>query len=195
MRQFGPLRNLWEGSYQGEGYLRIAKKHMKTGLRGNWEYNTMKKVLQEKTFFHLLEKYENEYIKEDKCNNQEMFYSYKNRMDAFFNYEKGVPLSIVQLQNGSFGFLFGNGDIFLPLTRHAYVCDVNGASYHIWKFAEENIETMIMHQINILNYCLLLPRYLITKDEKHKAQYNLITHNWTEMLEDGTISLPVLPSL
>ena len=31
---------------------------MKTGLRGNWSYNTLKKVMQEKTFIHLLEKYE-----------------------------------------------------------------------------------------------------------------------------------------
>ena len=46
MRQFGPLRNLWEGSYQGEGYLQIAKKHMKTGLRGNWTFNALKKILQ-----------------------------------------------------------------------------------------------------------------------------------------------------
>ena len=35
MRQFGPLINLLEGRYQGEGYLHIATKHFKTDIQGN----------------------------------------------------------------------------------------------------------------------------------------------------------------
>ena len=35
MKKFGPLRLLWEGGNQGEGYLRIVKQHAKMGLRGN----------------------------------------------------------------------------------------------------------------------------------------------------------------
>ena len=45
MKKFGPLINLWEGSYQGEGYLRIAKKHLKTGVRKNWMLNALKNEL------------------------------------------------------------------------------------------------------------------------------------------------------
>ena len=194
MRQFGPLRNLWEGSFQGEGYLRIAKKHMKTGLRGNWSYNTLKKVMQEKTFLHLLEKYEtNDDM--NKNNNHDSYYSYKTRAEAFYKYQKGVPLLIIQQSDGSFGFFFGNGDIFLPIVRESYVCTINGSLYHHWKFVLEEIETTIMYERNILNFCLLLLRYSITREDAHKEQYSLITNNWTEMLEDGTIDIPSIPTI
>ena len=167
---------------------------MKTGLRGNWSYNTLKKVMQEKTFIHLLEKYDDDDDTKKK-NVHNSYYSYKTRAEAFFNYQKGVPLSIIQIDDGSFGFLFGNGDIFLPILRHSYVCTINGSSYHWWKFVSEDIETTIMYGRNILNFCLLLPRYSITRDDNHKGQYCLIKNNWTEMLEDGTIDLPSIPTI
>ena len=41
VRQFGPIRNLWEGSWVGEGFLRFAKPAVKTGLRKFWQRSTM----------------------------------------------------------------------------------------------------------------------------------------------------------
>ena len=38
-KSFGPLKNIWEGGYIGEGYLRIIKPYMKRGLGKNWEQN------------------------------------------------------------------------------------------------------------------------------------------------------------
>ena len=196
MREFGPLRNLWEGSYQGEGYLRIAKKHMKTGLRGNWTFNTLKKVLQEKSFFHILKKYRDEDISNE--NTTEVFsgsfYSYKSRHKAFYDYHNGKPLSVIYFDNNSFGFIFNNGNVFLPIQIDQYIGLINGCHYHYWNFPEENIETDIMFGKN-LNYCLLLPRYLITKEERHKEQYTLITNNWTEIQEDGSITLLSFPKI
>ena len=197
MREYGPLRNLWEGSYQGEGYLRVAKKHMKTGLRGNWTFNALKKILQEKSFFHILGKYRS---KEDMQENTteasyKAYYSYKSRYEAFYHYHAGKPLSIVQLENASFGFLFSEGNIFLPIKQEKYTGIINGCHYHRWVFVKDNIETDIMFGRAIINYCLLLPRYMITKEESHKEQYTLITNNWTEIQEDGSIKLPPLPSI
>ena len=50
---FGPLKNIWEGGYIGEGYLRIRKPHMKRGLRKNWEQNIHRGVLERKTFDYI----------------------------------------------------------------------------------------------------------------------------------------------
>ena len=47
-KEYGPLRNLWEGGYLGEGYIRHIKPHAKHGFRKNWEINLHKNVLKEK---------------------------------------------------------------------------------------------------------------------------------------------------
>ena len=41
-KEYGPLRNLWEGGYQGEGFIRLVKPYMKSGFRINWEINVHK---------------------------------------------------------------------------------------------------------------------------------------------------------
>ena len=56
MRKFGPLVNLWEGSYQGEGFFCIAKKHVKKGLRGNWQVNALNNMMKERSFQNILSK-------------------------------------------------------------------------------------------------------------------------------------------
>jgi hypothetical protein len=45
-REIGPLRNAWEGSTKGEGFIRFVKPEIKMGLRDNWEINTMAKVIK-----------------------------------------------------------------------------------------------------------------------------------------------------
>ena len=46
MIKFGPLINLWEGSYQGEAYFRIAKQHPKTGIRKNLMFNALRIIMR-----------------------------------------------------------------------------------------------------------------------------------------------------
>ena len=51
-RQFGPLRNLWEGGYIGEGYLHMMKPLFRNtgakGFRANWETNLHQSALRDK---------------------------------------------------------------------------------------------------------------------------------------------------
>ena len=47
-QKFGPLKNIWEGGYIGEGYLRIVKPYMKRGLGKNWEQNIHRGVIERK---------------------------------------------------------------------------------------------------------------------------------------------------
>ena len=46
IRKFGPLRNFWEGSTQGERFIQKVKPELSSGLRGKWQYRTMEKVMK-----------------------------------------------------------------------------------------------------------------------------------------------------
>jgi hypothetical protein len=48
MEDLGTPRELWEGGYLGEGYLRVVKPTIKNGMRGNWETNLMSNLMKDK---------------------------------------------------------------------------------------------------------------------------------------------------
>lgn len=47
---FGPLRNLWEGSYKGEGYIQHCKQFLRGGQRQNFAMNVVTHCLQETAY-------------------------------------------------------------------------------------------------------------------------------------------------
>lgn len=47
--RFGPLRNLWEGGYKGEGGIKDIKAHTRHGQRHNFERHAMSNVLKERS--------------------------------------------------------------------------------------------------------------------------------------------------
>jgi hypothetical protein len=46
--RFGPLRNLWEGGFKGEGFIGSCKKFLRFGQREGFEFNALKNVLTER---------------------------------------------------------------------------------------------------------------------------------------------------
>lgn len=54
MHEFGPLRCLWEGKCQGEGYLPTFKRFPWSGIRKNWHKNHLLKLLRHKSFQNIL---------------------------------------------------------------------------------------------------------------------------------------------
>jgi hypothetical protein len=48
VRQYGPIRNIWEGAWVGEGFLRFAKPAVVHGLRKFWERSTMNNLMRMK---------------------------------------------------------------------------------------------------------------------------------------------------
>lgn len=53
MSQYGVLRNLWEGSFRGEGFLRIVKPLIENGVRRNWAKNLMTRCMKVLAFYRL----------------------------------------------------------------------------------------------------------------------------------------------
>lgn len=50
MKKYGPMRDLWEGSFRGEGFLRQTKPQMMQGFKPNWHINLHRNILLEKAF-------------------------------------------------------------------------------------------------------------------------------------------------
>jgi hypothetical protein len=50
IRQYGYIRNIWEGSIEGEGFLCRYKKELKNGLKPKWQVWTIKNLLQRHVF-------------------------------------------------------------------------------------------------------------------------------------------------
>jgi hypothetical protein len=48
MRDIGPLRNIWEGSFSGEGYIQFVKPLITAGLRAKWDFSLMNNILRER---------------------------------------------------------------------------------------------------------------------------------------------------
>ena len=137
-----------------------------------------------------LDNYKEEEDEERSCN----YYSYKSRADFLDEFVSGKPMSIVQKQDNTFGVIMGNGKVILELSREKYIENINGLHYHSWQMPSSTVETEVMFDVEIIQYCLLLPRFAISNDISHRNHFALITHNWMEMNETGNIQLPSLPT-
>ena len=51
IKQYGYVRNIWEGSLEGEGFLSKYKNELKNGLKPTWQLWTIKNLLQQSVFF------------------------------------------------------------------------------------------------------------------------------------------------
>ena len=50
----GPIRNFWEGSFKGEGFLRFVKSEINMGLRKGWQMALMNRLLRKKALSNIL---------------------------------------------------------------------------------------------------------------------------------------------
>jgi hypothetical protein len=53
IRNYGPIRNIWEGAAQGEGVLRFVKPNVSNGMRRAWENATMKALMRKKSMLEV----------------------------------------------------------------------------------------------------------------------------------------------
>ena len=57
MREYGPLINLWEGSNQGEGYLRYAKPSIVNIHSKNWQVNALRNLQNKQSLDAIVDYY------------------------------------------------------------------------------------------------------------------------------------------
>jgi hypothetical protein len=230
MQKYGSLRMLWEGDGKGEGALRLLKRLIVNGLKGNWAFCTALRYLKEKAMKYMLRasvdatEWDTENrptVKEmlkvarsiigkeddDKIegqnddngvpdgNNGKRFGDYNAYTDIgevrrFLNM-RDMPISAVALEDDRrFAVILQGGTSLVYLTREEFKKTVCGASYFGWSL--DNTPTEYTGDLNITNYCLLLPLDAVLRGNNEKSYY-LITSTWKEMLEDGTVDLSRVP--
>ena len=68
MQRFEPLKNYWEGSMQGEGYLKLIKPKINNLKAQNWHVNAHTNFLEDRVFDRILQKYTLEEIADNGMN-------------------------------------------------------------------------------------------------------------------------------
>jgi len=145
-KEYGPLRNLWEGGYLGEGFIRHVKPHAKHGFRKNWEINLHKNVLKEK-FLSACLKDTNRKGKE----RSQVRYSTRAEIESGLICRN--VLSCVRLLGEKLAFsLTDQRQIGINLE---YKCTVNNLDY--FNVSLGALETNIDGNDDALSSCLLLP--------------------------------------
>jgi hypothetical protein len=206
MERFGPPRELWEGGPRGEGILRELKPLI-TGLRGNWAANALRRFYQNRAFEDILSQLgslpgDTDYVDEGSddefqedgrmlsSTRYRPFRYYADKDTALQALDKSMPLSIIQLSDGRFGFVTKENKFF-PVQRENFRVQVCGASYFEWSCnrVDEVIEDNVWQNM-ILHHCLFLPRLAADGKPEPGRCYYVITSQWLEMNADGSIGLP-----
>lgn len=124
MKEYGPLINLWEGSNQGEGYLRYAKPRIRDVFSKKWQVNAHVQLLNEVTFNgiinnHIKSKVNSEVslsyreFQENRINRKKKMYCEYNNIEDFISmlYQR-KPLSCVMTASDKYyAVIEGDNDI------------------------------------------------------------------------------------
>ena len=202
LRRFGPLRNLWEGGYQGEGYLRKSKEMLSNGLRKNWQVNAILRMLESTALNAITDATCAEYNNyEESTTGERNFHVYSGLGGFHRKYSDCVPLSIVRLHDGTFGGILRNYHTnnatlqyqFVVISRGEHSSRSNGMDYFKWIFNLRNPAIKFVDLTEMSHFCLLLPAIVVVGEDEATFSrdnvYTLITSEWEEMLGNGTINL------
>jgi hypothetical protein len=201
IRRFGPLRNVWEGGYQGEGYLRKTKRTLSNGLRKNWQVNSMERMLESTALDVITDRTCTDLMRfEERTTCLSDSYIYTGIGMLHRKLTEGAPLSVVLLENNSFGCLLRNFDLqqpeeelqyrFVEIDRGPHDSRINGLDYFRWQFDLQSHVIRFLDVGDMLGFGILLPHILVDGESASfgkEGLYALITSEWEEMLADGSI--------
>jgi hypothetical protein len=201
IRRFGPLRNVWEGGYQEEGYLRKTKRTLSNGLRKNWQVNSMERMLESTALDVITDRTCTDLMRfEERTTCLSDSYIYTGIGMLHRKLTEGAPLSVVLLENNSFGCLLRNFDLqrpeeelqyrFVEIDRGAHDSRINGLDYFRWQFDLQSHAIRFLDVGDMLGFGILLPHILVDGEAASfgkEGLYALITSEWEEMLADGSI--------
>lgn len=96
VRQYGNVRNLWEGGSNGEGYLKRVKNELKPGLVNQWQKWSLRNLLQDKLYDEWMKEKKDE-LGNTKSNLRTECKVYGNRKKALGEIGSGNPFSGIML--------------------------------------------------------------------------------------------------
>ena len=205
MREFGPLRNLWEGGGQGEKFLRLVKPQWH-GYRKNWQVNMMDNLLRQIAMRRIEDK-ENKlndswFVPDDDENEEGMDNEvlcagqqsilYSSETDIRRIYGSRQPLSVVNFTNSNKFVCMMRNRAYVEMICGDWIESTGGAIYHHWSIGETSMLTVDEVADHIYRSCILLPR--LRKRGRPQVDdepiYTLVESEWGVIGEDKQIGLP-----
>lgn len=202
MKEYGPLINLWEGSNQGEGYLRYAKPRIRDVFSKKWQVNAHVQLLNEVTFNgiinnHIKSKVNSEVslsyreFQENRINRKKKMYCEYNNIEDFISmlYQR-KPLSCVMTASDKYyAVIEGYNDttirgIEINLTYVTNISDLS-MSFHKVSLDEKATEfdiDVIEHN-EFIRYIILLPKMDDSWNTFKYTEnvYYIIDSDWCEL--------------
>jgi hypothetical protein len=178
IRNYGHVRNLWEGGTNGEGYLKRVKNVLKPGLINQWQKWSVTTLLKEQLY--------SEWNEDMKSDDQNFLLAirkecrvYSNRNHAQKEIDSGKPFSAVMI-NGNIYVCYRNTQkikgMKVILTNETPTW--NGILYHTLRIANGHFDINDAHGLVGL---ILLPKLNVGEfdSKSDSTEYCFIKSDWT----------------
>ena len=183
MEQFGPLRNLWEGSFQGEGILRYVKPEVGMGVRVNWSLNVMINLLQSKALSQISSG-KNDTGDTGAQGKRMLYHRYRSKAKLLLHLREGKPLSVIWLNGLACGCAISATE-YLPLKKSQGLgLENNGHYFHTWTLEHDNPRPYEV--AHIVYYTLFLPALGPEGYQGTETSYTAIDSDWNDIDLHGT---------
>jgi hypothetical protein len=197
MKEYGPLKNLWEGCIRGEGSLRYIKPmHQNLGLRAGWPVNILTRFYQKFGLRAVGASIGDDVLEEDEFDDdenpknysQDSYWKYPNSELVHMDFNESKPLCLVC--NGvTYGVMIRNGTVVkFSLEDNTNVVEIRGMHFHSWNpdFDKENhlnrgFVLLDASEFNVLFSFVLLPLQL----SSDKSIYAAVRNGYTMMDNSG----------
>jgi hypothetical protein len=200
MKEYGPLKNLWEGGIRGEGSLRYIKPmHQNLGLRAGWPVNILTRFYQKFGLRAVGASIGDDVLEEDELDDdenptnfaQDSYWKYPNSESVHMDFNDSKPLCLV-CDGVTFGAMVRNGTVVkFSLDDTANVVEIRGMHFHSWHpdFDKENhlnrgFVLLDASEFNVLFSFVLLPLQL----SSDKTIYAAVRDDYTMMDNSGNFS-------
>ena len=214
IERYGPLLNLWEGSNQGEGYLRYAKPKVTDIHSKNWQLNAHLNLLNEASLNsvineHILKKnaddVKNEYVHNvlrKLKKGKKLFHPYKSVTEVYSMFRRNQPISAVMCKNHEYNIVIDGGQTHeykgINITfEHNYNVPSLAMNFHnVWMdLTLTKYDLMPLLKSDIVAYLLLLPEVNMDGflNNETNSLYYIINSEWQELDDKLQMRRPLSP--
>lgn len=183
MEGLGPLVDLWEGKYQGEGIVAAIKQALPNGLRVGWQHRLLTNLLQDKAVKSILRRYD----EDDEKNRRDQslhYHSYASDFELRREFASRKPLSAILLADGSIACVIKGTYLMSLVPTDGTLVDINAMEYHLWDLLDQ--EALPAH-IDVVGSLLFLPGLV---EPRRTGLYTVINSRWEEYRQGGEFRLP-----
>jgi hypothetical protein len=190
MREYGCMRNMWEGGIVGEGFLRGMKKELKQGMIGKWQIWTLKNILEKDLYCNLIGNDDVPICVKDRKLFEKECVIHRNEDQAGKAYASGEPISgmiingitdnvyMIYKKKNQLWFM----GIEIETHESVFHCNCDYYRINLMKVNEgdnNDINNLVNKNDEIIGV-MLLPRLFENnyEEKNHNSSYCIIRSDW-----------------